>query len=149
MISGEVIAEVSPIISKIVNIAFLIMVSLGMFFLVTSLYVILYNDKFLKADTLKKVFKFTFILPYIAIFSGWIVSEMGRQPYVVYGLLLTSEGVSQNVSVASVWFSLLTTTALYILVLFFVIHFLIIQIRQSIDHNKYYLAYKGEDDNES
>jgi cytochrome d ubiquinol oxidase subunit I len=35
-------------------------------------------------------------LPWIANFCGWIVTEMGRQPFMVYGLLTVSEGVSAN-----------------------------------------------------
>ncbi len=35
-------------------------------------------------------------LPWVANFLGWIVTEMGRQPFMVYGLLTVSEGVSAN-----------------------------------------------------
>lgn len=35
-------------------------------------------------------------LPWIANFLGWIVTEMGRQPFMVYGLLTVPEGVSAN-----------------------------------------------------
>jgi cytochrome d ubiquinol oxidase subunit I len=35
-------------------------------------------------------------LPWIANFLGWIVTELGRQPFMVYGLLTTREGVSAN-----------------------------------------------------
>ncbi len=37
-------------------------------------------------------------LPWVANFLGWIVTEMGRQPFMVYGLLTVSEGVSANSS---------------------------------------------------
>ena len=33
-------------------------------------------------------------LPYIAAESGWIVTEVGRQPWIVYGLIKTSDAVS-------------------------------------------------------
>jgi cytochrome d ubiquinol oxidase subunit I len=35
-------------------------------------------------------------LPWIANFTGWIVTEMGRQPFMVYGELTVTEGVSNN-----------------------------------------------------
>ncbi|SES70902.1 cytochrome ubiquinol oxidase subunit I [Geodermatophilus poikilotrophus] len=35
-------------------------------------------------------------LPWIANFTGWMVTEMGRQPFMVYGLLTVEEGVSAN-----------------------------------------------------
>jgi len=34
-------------------------------------------------------------LPYIANLAGWTVAEVGRQPWIVYGLMKTSDGVSQ------------------------------------------------------
>jgi cytochrome d ubiquinol oxidase subunit I len=52
-------------------------------------------------------------LPYLAITMGWTMTEMGRQPWIVYGLLLTKEGVSNIVPVASVWVSLITYSAVY------------------------------------
>ena len=37
-------------------------------------------------------------LPYIAATAGWILTEMGRQPWIVQGLLLTSKANSPSVS---------------------------------------------------
>lgn len=52
-------------------------------------------------------------LPYIAIQLGWLVAELGRQPWAVYGVLKTAEGVSQSVSIYQVAGSLAGFTALY------------------------------------
>lgn len=52
-------------------------------------------------------------LPYLAIVAGWLVAEMGRQPWLVYGLQLTGDGLSRTVPAAAVWASLLTYTVLY------------------------------------
>jgi cytochrome d ubiquinol oxidase subunit I len=52
-------------------------------------------------------------LPYLAITTGWTMTEMGRQPWIVYGLLLTEQGVSQTVPAASVWASLIMYSAVY------------------------------------
>jgi cytochrome d ubiquinol oxidase subunit I len=52
-------------------------------------------------------------LPYLAITMGWIIAEMGRQPWIVYGLLLTEKGVSKVVSAASIWTSLITYSVVY------------------------------------
>ena len=41
-------------------------------------------------------------LPYIACQMGWIVAEVGRQPWIVYGLLKTSDGVSKAITPAQV-----------------------------------------------
>lgn len=52
-------------------------------------------------------------LPYIAIQLGWLVAELGRQPWAVYGVLKTAEGVSKSVSIYQVAGSLAGFTALY------------------------------------
>ncbi|MDQ0156237.1 cytochrome ubiquinol oxidase subunit I [Robertmurraya andreesenii] len=53
--------------------------------------------------------------PFIANFSGWIMSEIGRQPWIVYGLMTTADGISPNVSAGSVLFSLITFSLIYTL----------------------------------
>jgi cytochrome d ubiquinol oxidase subunit I len=52
-------------------------------------------------------------LPYLANSSGWLLAETGRQPWVVYGLMKTADGVSQVVGPGTVLFSLLTFTVVY------------------------------------
>jgi len=52
-------------------------------------------------------------LPYIAAQLGWIVAEVGRQPWIVYGVLKTSDAVSKAVSSTQVWASLLGFTLVY------------------------------------
>jgi cytochrome bd ubiquinol oxidase subunit I len=53
------------------------------------------------------------VLPFVANSAGWIFTEMGRQPWVVQGLLKTSDAVSPNVSSAEIWLSLGSFTVLY------------------------------------
>src|SRR3546814_10210841 len=50
---------------------------------------------------------------FIALLAGWYVVEIGRQPYVVYGLLRTSEAVSPNITAAAVMSSLITYACAY------------------------------------
>jgi len=52
-------------------------------------------------------------LPYVAITMGWAMTEMGRQPWLVYGLLLTEKGISPIVPAANVWVSLILYAAVY------------------------------------
>jgi cytochrome bd ubiquinol oxidase subunit I len=52
-------------------------------------------------------------LPYIANTAGWMTAEMGRQPWVVYGLIRTSEGYSKYVSSGNSLFTLLGFMGLY------------------------------------
>jgi cytochrome d ubiquinol oxidase subunit I len=51
--------------------------------------------------------------PFLANSLGWIFTEVGRQPWVVYGMLRTADGVSPGVGAGSVLTSLIVFTALY------------------------------------
>ncbi|KOP66065.1 cytochrome D ubiquinol oxidase subunit I [Bacillus sp. FJAT-18019] len=52
-------------------------------------------------------------LPFIANTSGWIMTEIGRQPWTVFGLITTENSISPNVSAGSILFSLIMFTAIY------------------------------------
>ncbi|HRT26684.1 MAG TPA: cytochrome ubiquinol oxidase subunit I, partial [Syntrophales bacterium] len=52
-------------------------------------------------------------LPYVAGLLGWVVAEVGRQPWIVYGVLKTADAVSKSVSTAQVAGSLAGFTLLY------------------------------------
>lgn len=51
--------------------------------------------------------------PFIANTAGWITAEVGRQPWVIYGLMRTAEGVSPQVSSGNAWFTLIGFMGLY------------------------------------
>lgn len=53
--------------------------------------------------------------PLIANEAGWVVAEVGRQPWLIYGLLRTPAGVSPNVSAGETVFTLLGFAGLYLL----------------------------------
>jgi cytochrome d ubiquinol oxidase subunit I len=60
-----------------------------------------------------KVMVFAIPLPYLANQLGWIVAEMGRQPWIVYGVLKTSAGLSRAITAGQVFGSLAGFTLLY------------------------------------
>jgi len=60
-----------------------------------------------------KILIFSIPLPYLAAELGWIVAEVGRQPWIVYGLMKTSDAVSKNITSGQVIFSLSGFTLLY------------------------------------
>ena len=51
--------------------------------------------------------------PFIANTAGWITAEVGRQPWIIYGLMRTREGVSASVPSGSAWFTLLGFMGMY------------------------------------
>ncbi len=54
-----------------------------------------------------------FPFPFIANTAGWITAELGRQPWLIYGLMRTSAGFSPLVPAGSVWFTLLGFFGMY------------------------------------
>jgi cytochrome d ubiquinol oxidase subunit I len=53
------------------------------------------------------------VLPYIANMSGWILTEMGRQPWIVQGLLTVEKGVSPNLTTLDLLISLIGYLVVY------------------------------------
>jgi cytochrome d ubiquinol oxidase subunit I len=53
------------------------------------------------------------VLPYIGNASGWILTEMGRQPWIVQGMLTVSEGISPNLTTTDLLISLIGYLLLY------------------------------------
>jgi cytochrome d ubiquinol oxidase subunit I len=71
----------------------------------------------------------SFPLPYIANTAGWMTAEIGRQPWMVYGLVRTSEGYSKYVSSGNSLFTLIGFMGLYsvLSVLFILLIYRIVQ----------------------
>jgi len=53
--------------------------------------------------------------PFIANTAGWLTAELGRQPWIIYGLMRTSQGSSLQVSAGNTLFTLLGFMGLYAL----------------------------------
>ena len=51
--------------------------------------------------------------PYIANIAGWITAELGRQPWLIYGLMRTQAGISPRVSAGNAWFTLIGFFGMY------------------------------------
>ena len=71
------------------------------------------KGKGIQNSFLLKAMGFGIALPYIANSAGWILAEMGRQPWIVYGLQTVYEGVSASVSVTEVLISLIGFALVY------------------------------------
>ncbi|CAM4286998.1 cytochrome D ubiquinol oxidase subunit I [Bacillus manliponensis] len=62
-----------------------------------------------------KLMVYAIALPFIGNTVGWIMTEMGRQPWVVFGVMKTEDAVSPNVTFGEVLFSLISFTSLYLI----------------------------------
>jgi len=94
-------------------ISFRVMVVLGFLFIVLVFLALIKFKKIEQSTTLLRILLWSIPLPYIAGQLGWIVAEVGRQPWIVYGLLRTSEAVSKAVEPAQVVASFIGFTIFY------------------------------------
>lgn len=112
-----------------------IMVAIGMLLIGLTLFASFqwWRGKLFEKKWLLKLFVFAVFLPQIANQVGWFTAEMGRQPWVVYGLLKTSDALSATVTANQVWFSLILFTVIYV-VLFGLFVYL---LHRKIKHGPY------------
>ena len=75
-------------------IGFRTMVGLGTLFILLTVYGWFRRNKLLESPTYLKIMLYSLPLPYIATEMGWVVSEVGRQPWIVYGLMKTANAAS-------------------------------------------------------
>ena len=95
--------------------AFHVMVGLGTLFValmaVSTLQLL--RGRLLTSRALLWMLMLAFPFPYIATTAGWMTAELGRQPWVVYGLMRTAHGVSPTVHSGTVLFTLIGFCGLY------------------------------------
>ncbi len=94
---------------------FRIMVGAGFLMLGIALYSLLHvmQGKKLGAIKFLNLFPFAIALPYIANTTGWMLTEMGRQPWIVFGLLKTEQAYSTSLTPGMVLSTLVIFTLLY------------------------------------
>ncbi|MEL6276419.1 MAG: cytochrome ubiquinol oxidase subunit I, partial [Bacteroidota bacterium] len=113
-----------------------LMVAIGLFLIGLTLYSCIqwWRGKLFDKRWLLWVFVFAVILPQLANQFGWYAAEMGRQPWVVYGLLRTSDALSKVVTANQVLFSLIMFTLIYTLLFALFVYLL----NKKIQHGPYY-----------
>ncbi|HKL40654.1 MAG TPA: cytochrome ubiquinol oxidase subunit I [Cryomorphaceae bacterium] len=112
-----------------------IMVAIGMFLIGISLFAVfhLYRGTLFEKRWLLRIFVPAVFLPQIANQFGWYTAEMGRQPWVVYGHLRTSDALSETVTANHVAFSLVLFTLVYVLLFGLFIYLLNRKIKHGPD----------------
>ncbi|MBU1171840.1 MAG: cytochrome ubiquinol oxidase subunit I [Proteobacteria bacterium] len=78
----------------ITAVAFKTMVGLGTFFPLITFILWVKRKKLMESPLLLKIMVYSIPLPVIAIEAGWILAEVGRQPWIVYGMMKTSDAAS-------------------------------------------------------
>jgi cytochrome d ubiquinol oxidase subunit I len=82
--------------------SFRIMVGLGLLFIALSILAYRARHAPLESAWLLKILVWAIPLPYIANALGWTLAEIGRQPWIVYGLMRTKDAVSLAINSAQV-----------------------------------------------
>src|SRR5438445_3857509 len=107
--------EVWPDNIELLYYSFHIMITLGTLFMILMGFATLQNwrEKLESSTFLLWVLMLAFPFPYIANTLGWMTTELGRQPWLVYGLFHTRDGYSKVVSNGNAIFTLIGFTGLY------------------------------------
>ena len=91
-----------------------------------------------------KMMVWAIALPYIANIAGWVMTEVGRQPWVVFGLQKTADGVSTNVSAGMVLTSLIGFTAIYGILAALLVYLFVRVIRGGVEPEGGYKLEESE-----
>nr|WP_319492279.1 cytochrome ubiquinol oxidase subunit I [uncultured Desulfobacter sp.] len=75
-------------------VGFRTMVGLGTLFILLMIYGWFRRDKLMESPNFLRIMFLSIPLPYIAMEMGWVVSEVGRQPWIVYNLMRTADAAS-------------------------------------------------------
>lgn len=112
-----------------------IMISIGMFLIGLTLYAcyLWWRGKLFDTKWLLRIFVLSALFPQIANQVGWFAAEMGRQPWVVYGHLKTSEAFSQEVSSNQILFSLILFFVVYTILFLLFLY----SVNKKIKHGPY------------
>ncbi len=99
--------------------SFRIMVGLGFLMILLALIAVwaVYKEKLLSLRWFLTLLMYSIAFPYIANTAGWFLTEMGRYPWLVFGLFKIEDGISPNVSVNMLWISLLVYIIIYTLLI--------------------------------
>ena len=94
-----------------------VMVGLGTIFIGVMIIAafLLWRGKLYRARWMLWVLMVCMPLPYIANTAGWITAEVGRQPWLIYGLMRTAHGTSPLIGAGNVWFTLIGFMGMYTL----------------------------------
>lgn len=92
-----------------------VMVGLGTLFIAVMAVaaMLLWRGKLYDSRGMLWILMVSIPLPYIANTAGWMAAELGRQPWLIYGLLRTAEGVSPRVAAGNAWFTLIGFMGMY------------------------------------
>ena len=115
-----------------------IMVAIGMFLIALTVFAsfLLWRGKLYDKRWLLRIFVWAVILPQIGNQVGWFAAEIGRQPWIVYKLLRTSDALSKAVTAHQILFAIILFTIVYTILFILFIYLLKKKIVHGIDEHE-------------
>lgn len=122
-----------------------LMVAIGFLLIGMSAFALflLWRGRLFETNWFLKLLVPSVLLPQIANQVGWYTAEIGRQPWIVYGYLRTSEGLSKAVSAGQILFSLILFGLIYALLFFLFIYLLDQKIKHGPEESAALPEMKG------
>ncbi|MBS1839504.1 MAG: cytochrome ubiquinol oxidase subunit I [Acidobacteria bacterium] len=92
-----------------------VMVGLGTIFIAVTVVAafLLWRRRLYQSNWMLWLLMISLPLPYIANTAGWMTAELGRQPWLIYGLMRTAHGSSPRVGAGNAWFTLIGFMGMY------------------------------------
>ena len=114
--------------------AFRVMVGIGLLMIATALIVLLLRrkGKFHQHTGFLKTLVYMIPMPFVAVLAGWIVTESGRAPWLVYGMMTHAEGVTPSLTGPMALFTLVGYVLVYAVVFYAGIYYLTRVVRNGM-----------------
>ncbi len=112
--------------------AYHVMMLLGFYFIAISLVgvYLLWRKRLFDNRPYLKVMLASMLLPLLALEFGWVAAEMGRQPWVVYGLLKTADAASVVVPAGQILFTIIMFVGIYSLLLALLVYLILREVKR-------------------
>ena len=127
---NDIPEDLRPVLQPVFQL-FHLMVAIGMLLILLSFWGLalvpkgrLFDEQNFLSRWYLRIAVFSVLLPQVANQVGWFTAEMGRQPWIVWGYLKTSDGLSKVVSANQVMTSLIGFTLIYLLLFILFIYLL-------------------------
>ena len=133
--------DIPPVLLSFLSFRF--MVAMGGLFILVAAWAWWRRKDLAASPRLLKILPWMIPLPYVTIMAGWTLAEVGRQPWIVYGLMRTSDAVSP-IPGSSVLVSLLAFLAIYSLLGALDIYLLWTNARKGPEQDPHALETAGE-----
>ena len=118
--------------------AFRVMVGIGLLMIATALIGLLLRrkGKFHQHTGFLKTLVYMIPMPFVAVLAGWIVTESGRAPWLVYGMMAHAEGVTPSLTGPMALFTLVGYVLVYAVVFYAGIYYLTRVVRNGMLPNE-------------